>query len=72
MKLAEKDIEAAKEERRKLAHQMKESMFHKGEIDHEVSALKTKYRAEIEQLEKVEPIFSTLNKLKTFIVEKKI
>ena len=47
-------------------------MFQKGEVDHEISALSTKYKAEVEQLEKLEPIFSTLRKLRGLIKEKGI
>lgn len=53
----------AKEERRKVAFSMKDLMYQKGEVDHEISALKTKYKAETDQLEKLDPIFSTIKKL---------
>jgi hypothetical protein len=49
---------------------MKELMFQKGEIDHEMATLKVKYKAEVDQLEKLEPIYSTLKKLRSLIREK--
>ena len=51
---------------------MKELMFQKGEIDHEMATLKVKYKAEVDQLEKLEPIYSTLKKLRSLIREKQI
>ena len=51
---------------------MKDIMSQKGEVDHEIQALKIKYKAEVEQLEKIEPIFSTLKKLIGLIKEKGI
>jgi hypothetical protein len=36
---------------------MKEIMFAKNEFEAEIGALKTKYKSEIEGLEKLEPIF---------------
>ena len=47
----------ARDEKRKVAVQMKEVMFAKNEIEAEIGALKTKYKSEIEGLEKLEPIF---------------
>lgn len=55
--MAEKDIGAARDDKRKVAVQMKEIMFAKNEIEAEIGALKTKYKSEIEGLEKLEPIF---------------
>lgn len=72
MKAAEKEMELAKEEKRKVAHLMKDMMFQKGEVDHEVSTLTTKYKAEVDSLEKLESIFSTLKKLRALIREKGI
>lgn len=47
-------------------------MFSCNEVEHEIKALKTKYQAEVEVLEKVEPIFSTLRRLRAQILEKKV
>jgi hypothetical protein len=57
MQGAEKDIGAARDDKRKVAVQMKEIMFAKNEVEAEIGALKTKYKSEIEGLEKLEPIF---------------
>ncbi len=54
----------AKEEKRKIAHAMKDALFQKNEIDAEISSINTKYKAEVEGLEKIEPIFQTLKKIK--------
>jgi|688.fasta_scaffold2625244_1 hypothetical protein len=54
---AEKEMGLARDEKRKVAVSMKEVMFAKNEADAEIAALKTKYRSEIEGLEKLEPIF---------------
>ena len=51
---------------------MKEIMFAKNEIEAEIGALKTKYKSEIEGLEKLEPIFQTLRKIRGLIREKNI
>jgi chromosome segregation ATPase len=47
-------------------------MSNKGEIESEINALKIKYKSEIESLERVEPIFGTLKKLRSLIREKGI
>ena len=57
MQGAEKDIIAARDDKRKVAVQMKEVMFAKNDIEAEIGAFKTKYKSEIEGLEKLEPIF---------------
>ena len=72
LKNAERDIVGARDEKRGVATQMKEFMFAKNEIDAEIGALKTKYKAEIESLEKLEPIFQTLKKIRGLIREKNI
>ena len=58
---------AAKEEKRKVAHAMKDALFQKNEVEAEIGSINTKYKAEVEGLEKIEPIFQTLKKLKSFI-----
>ena len=50
--------------------QIKQQIFSATEVEHEIKALKTKYQSEVEQLEKVEPIFSTLRRLRALIMEK--
>lgn len=57
LQVAEKDVGVARDDKRQVAVQMKEIMYAKNEIDAEIGALKTKYKAEIEGLEKLEPIF---------------
>ena len=57
MQSADKDMQGAKEEKRKVAMQMKEVMFLKNEAEAEINSLKTKYKAEVGNLEKLEPIF---------------
>ncbi len=72
MQGAERDIGVARDEKRKVAVQMKEVMFAKNEVEAEIGALKTKYKSEVEGLEKLEPIFQTLKKLRSLIREKNI
>ena len=69
---AEKEMGFARDEKRKVAVSMKEVMFAKNEADAEIAALKTKYRSEIEGLEKLEPIFQTLKKIRSMVREKNI
>ena len=47
-------------------------MFQQGEQELEIKALKAKYTGEVEQLEKLDPIYSTLKRLKSLIAEKQI
>lgn len=47
-------------------------MFQEGELDLEIKALKTKYTAETDTLEKLEPVFSTIKRLKALIQEKNV
>ena len=61
---------AAKEEKRKVAHAMKDALFQKNEVEAEIGSINTKYKAEVDGLEKIEPIFQTLKKLKTLTKEK--
>jgi len=70
MQTAESDLSIAKNERRKVAHGMQEIKFQKGEVDHEIQALAVKYKAETEQLERIEPVYSTIKKLRALIKEK--
>jgi hypothetical protein len=67
---AEKEMVVAKDEKRKVAHSMKDALFQKNEVEAEIGSINTKYRAEVEGLEKVEPIFSTLKKIKGLVREK--
>jgi hypothetical protein len=48
MQAAEKEMEAAKADRRAAAVALKEVIFQKGEIEHEIGALGVKYKAEVE------------------------
>jgi hypothetical protein len=48
---------AAKEEKRKVAHAMKDALFQKNEVEAEIGSINTKYKAEVDGLEKIEPIF---------------
>jgi hypothetical protein len=43
---------------------MKSIIVESGEIEHEIKALKVKYNSEVDSLEKLEPIYSTLKRLK--------
>jgi hypothetical protein len=43
---------------------MKSIIVESGEIDYEIKALKIKYTTEIDQLEKLEPIYSTIKRLR--------
>lgn len=47
-------------------------MAGKGDVESEINALKAKYRSEVDSLEKIEPIFSTLKKLRGLIKERGI
>ena len=47
-------------------------MYQSGELELELKALRVKERADIEALEKLEPIYSTLKKLKRAIEERGI
>jgi len=60
----------AKDEKRKVAHSMKDALFQKNEVEAEIGSINTKFKAEVEGLEKVEPIFSTLKKIKGLVKEK--
>ena len=54
---AEKEMLVAKEEKKRVAHAMKDALFQKNEVEAEISSINTKYKAEVEGLEKIEPIF---------------
>jgi chromosome segregation ATPase len=62
----------AKEEKRKVAHAMKDALYQKNEVEAEIGSINTKYKAEVEGLEKIEPIFQTLKKIKAIIMERRI
>lgn len=47
-------------------------MFQQGEVELEIKALKTKYTSEVDNLEKLDPIYSTIKRLKTLIIEKRV
>lgn len=47
-------------------------MFTSNEFEVEIRTLKTKYQTEVEALEKIEPLYSTLRRLKALIIDKKI
>ena len=72
IKQVEKDLINAREDKKKVAAQLKQFMFQQGELELEVKALKTKYSAETDALEKIEPSFSTLKKLRRALEEKHI
>lgn len=51
---------------------MKDALFQKNEVEAEISSLNTKCKAESDGLEKLEPIFATLKKIRAVIKEKKV
>ena len=55
-----------------MARVIRELMTSKGDVESEINALKVKYHSEVDSLEKIEPIFSTLKKLRGLIKEKGI
>ncbi len=60
-------MEDAREDKKKVASQMKSFLFQSGEIELELKALKTKYNAEVDTLEKLDPSFATLKRLRALI-----
>lgn len=67
---ANKDKEVASGERAKIARVIREVMAGKGDIESEINALKAKYKSEVDALEKVEPVFQTLKKLRQLIKQR--
>lgn len=67
-----KDKESALSDKAKIARVIREVMAGKGDVESEINAHKAKYRAEVDLLEKVEPIFATLKKLRGLIKERGI
>jgi hypothetical protein len=57
-------MESARDEKKTVAMQLKQQMFSQSEIEREVKNLKTKFNAEVEVLEKMEPIYTTLRRLR--------
>lgn len=47
-------------------------MFQKNEHEVEVRALKTKHNVEVDSLEKLEPAYSTVKRLKSLLIERKV
>jgi hypothetical protein len=57
-------MESARDEKKTVAMQLKQQMFSQSEIEREVKNLKTKFNNEVEVLEKMEPIYTTLRRLR--------
>ncbi len=70
MRQAESDMEVAFEAKKNVAVQLKGFLFTKGELELEVKALKTKHNAEADALQKLEPPYSTLKRIKALVQEK--
>lgn len=70
MKGAQAQMEAARDEKRQVAGLLKQQMFTQSEMEREVQSLKTKFNAEVGVLEKMEPIFTTLRRLRSMALEK--
>ena len=49
---------------------MKSVIVDSSEIEHEIKALKVKYNYEVDQLEKLEPVYSTLKRLRALAQER--
>jgi len=54
---AEKEMARSKEEKKAVAVAMKEALFQKNEAEAEVGSISTKFKAEVEALEKIEPTY---------------
>jgi len=67
MRQAESDMEVAFEAKKNVAVQLKGFLFTKGELELEVKALKTKHNAEADALQKLEPPYSTLKRIKALV-----
>ena len=70
IKEAEININDSRDDKKKVASQLKAFMFQQGALELEIKALKTKYMAEVETLERLDPVYSTLKRLRSLIADK--
>ena len=70
MQQAQTEFRTANDQKKKVAEQVKASMFQLDEVKHAAEALKTKLSGFETQLDKIEPIYSTLRRLRAHARQK--